>query len=248
MIEYHGRTDIGMRRSLNEDTIFADGTLFVVCDGMGGHKAGEVASLLAVEAIKSFVKRSEEDPELTWPFGFDVRLRFNANRLRTAIRLANHVIVRKAASSENYTGMGTTVAAALISPGRSVMTFGHVGDSRIYALSGGEIVQLTMDDSIANLGWADDETTEGPFRNVLTKALGARDDLEFEVVDRPLQSGDTVLLCSDGLTNMLPDAEIQRIVLASPGDLERACHDLIAQANAQGGRDNISAVLVRYTG
>ena len=146
MIEYHGRTDIGMRRSLNEDTIFADGTLFVVCDGMGGHKAGEVASLLAVEAIKSFVKRSEEDPELTWPFGFDVRLRFNANRLRTAIRLANHVIVRKAASSENYTGMGTTVAAALISPGRSVMTFGHVGDSRIYALSGGEIVHGELDD------------------------------------------------------------------------------------------------------
>lgn len=248
MIEYYGQTDIGKRRSLNEDAVFADGSLFVVCDGMGGHKAGEVASLLAVEAIKSFVKRSEDDPELTWPFGFDTRLRYNANRLRTAIKLANQVIVRKAASSESYTGMGTTVAAAIISPGRPVMTFGHVGDSRIYVISGDQadpMIQLTSDDSIANLVWSDDETG-GPFKHILTKALGARDDLEFEVVDRPLQSGDTVLLCSDGLTNMLADDEIRGIVLADPPDLERACHQLVTEANARGGRDNISAVLVRY--
>ena len=248
MIDYHGQTDVGKHRKLNEDCIFADGNLFVVCDGMGGHKAGEVASLLAVETITSFVKHSEEDPELTWPFGFDVRLPYNTNRLRTAIKLANHMVVKKAGSSDRYTGMGTTVVALIVPPARAVMTYGHVGDSRIYAIRGTGIQQLTQDDSVASLGWMGDETSEAPFKHILTKALGAREDLDFEVVDRPLQPGEIILLCSDGLTNMVPDQDIQRIVLASAHDLKQACRDLVAEANARGGRDNISAILLRHGG
>jgi serine/threonine protein phosphatase PrpC len=248
MIDYHGQTDIGRHRKLNEDSIFADGSLFLVCDGMGGHKAGEVASLLAVETITSFVKHSEEDPELTWPFGFDARLPYNTNRLRTAIKLANHMVVKKAGSSDRYTGMGTTVVALIVPPARAVMTYAHVGDSRIYAIRDTGIEQLTQDDSVASLGWMGDETGEAPFKHILTKALGAREDLDFEVADRSLQPGEIILLCSDGLTNMLPDPEILRVVLASAHDLKQACRDLVAEANARGGRDNISAILLRHGG
>ena len=115
MFTYHGLTDVGKRRILNEDTIFTGDGLLVVCDGMGGHKAGEVASQIATDVIAAFVKRSGDDPEITWPYGFETRVSHNGNRLRTAIKLANRAVFRKAASSDDYTGMGTTVVAALTS-------------------------------------------------------------------------------------------------------------------------------------
>ena len=153
MISSHGVTDVGRRRSLNEDAILAGEHLFVVCDGMGGHKAGEVASRLAIDVIDAFVKRSAEDSEITWPYGFHRGVSFDGNRLRTAIKLANRGVFRKAASSDDYTGMGTTVAAAIVSRTRPLMTFANVGDSRIYLIRGGAILQLTRDDSWANLSW-----------------------------------------------------------------------------------------------
>src|SRR5436190_4119210 len=147
MITSHGQTDIGKRRSLNEDAIFAGDGLFVVCDGMGGHKAGEVASQLGIDAIARFVERSVEDSEITWPYGFLTRLSYDANRLRNAIKLANGAILRKAASSNEYAGMGTTLAAVLVSRNRPQMTYAAVGDSRIYRLRGASLEQLTSDDS-----------------------------------------------------------------------------------------------------
>ena len=251
MLISHGETDIGKRRKINEDSIFAANGLFVVCDGMGGHKAGEVASNLAVETIARFVERSDEDRELTWPFGFNPQLSFNGNRLRTAVKLANRAVFRQANSREEYTGMGTTVAAVIVSPGESRMTYAHVGDSRIYLVRDRTIVQLTRDDSWANLGWSgtpdeDPSTTTGVMKNILTKALGAREDVEFDVVDQPLHDEDTVLLCSDGLTNMLPDARTLEMIAAHPNDPSGACRALVAEANAQGGRDNISVILVTY--
>jgi protein phosphatase len=251
MLTSHGQTDIGKRRKINEDSIFAADGLFVVCDGMGGHKAGEVASGLAVETIARFVERSEEDRELTWPFGFNPQLSFNGNRLRTAIKLANRAVFRHANSREDYTGMGTTVAVVMVAPDESRLTYANVGDSRVYLVRDRTIVQLTRDDSWANLGWSggpdeDPSSTTGVMKNILTKALGARDDVEFDVVDQPLHDGDTVLLCSDGLTNMLPDARILDVVTAHPSDLPGACRQLIEEANAQGGRDNISVILVAY--
>ncbi|HEX9818142.1 MAG TPA: PP2C family serine/threonine-protein phosphatase [Methylomirabilota bacterium] len=248
MISYHGLTDIGRRRPLNEDAIHAGDGLFVVCDGMGGHKAGEVASQLATEVIGAFVRRSSADAEITWPYGLDPTLSFNGNRLRTAVQLANRAVFRKAASSDDYTGMGTTVVALLLSPNGPRMTFANVGDSRIYLIRAGAILQLTHDDSWANLDWrgGPDDTDTVSMKNVLTKALGAREDVDFEVREDDMNDRDVVLLCSDGLTNMLPDQRLLEIVSSHGADLEGACGDLIASANAAGGRDNISAILVRY--
>ena len=245
MFEVHGETDVGRRRQLNEDAIFAADGLFIVCDGMGGHKAGEVASRLATDVIAHFIKRSQNDPELTWPCGFDPRLSEDANRLSTAIKLANRTVFHTAQSSDDYSGMGTTVVAVLVAPGRAEMTYGHVGDSRIYLIRDGAMTQLTKDDSLVNLVSADDAPA---VKNVLTKALGVQEDVEFEVVGKELQAGDIVLLCSDGLTNMLPDPAILEVVTAQAGNLEEACRHLVAGANAQGGRDNISVLLVRYGG
>jgi protein phosphatase len=250
MISFHGVTDVGRRRSLNEDAILASDNLFLVCDGMGGHKAGEVASQLAVDAIAGFVMRSGDDAEITWPYGFLTRASFDANRLRTAIKLANRTVSRKAASSDDYTGMGTTVAAALVSATRPQLTYATVGDSRIYLIRRGAIAQLSHDDSWANLPWesqAADDTTRRAMQHVLTKALGARDDVDFDVKSQELADGDVLLLCSDGLTNMVPDHRIVEVVSAHGADVEGACRALVSEANHQGGRDNISAILIRYT-
>ena len=247
MVTFFGQTDIGRRRSLNEDTIYAQDGLFLVCDGMGGHKAGEVASKLAAEAIAGFVRRSEEDPEMTWPYGYDTKLSYDANRLGTAIKLANRIVFRKGASADEYTGMGTTVAAVLVPARRSQMTYANVGDSRVYLVRADTMRQLTRDDSWANLAWsADEDPADSPVKNILTKALGARDDVEFDVVDEPLTAGDVVLICSDGLTNMLSDTRILEILTVHAPDLEAATGELIARANEEGGRDNIRVVLFRY--
>lgn len=248
-ISSHGQTDTGRRRSLNEDAILARDNLFVVCDGMGGRKAGEVASQLALDVIAAFVKRSAEDPEITWPYGFHRGASFDGNRLRTAIKLANRAIFRKAASSEDYTGMGSTVAALIISQNRPQMTYAYVGDSRLYLIRDGVILQLSRDDSWANLSWEGgepDDLAKASMKHVLTKALGAQDDVDFEAMDQELNQGDVLLLCSDGLTNMVPDQRILDIVSTRGADLEGACSGLVTEANAQGGRDNISAILVRY--
>ena len=146
--------------------------------------------------------------------------------------------------------MGTTVAALIARTREPRMTYGHVGDSRIYLIRRGDIVQLTRDDSLAALlgsREASEEPASRVMRNVLTKALGAQDDVEFEVVEQPLEDGDHVVLCSDGLTNMVPDSGILEIVAAHPGNPGRCCAELVARANAAGGRDNISAIVLRHS-
>ena len=248
MIQYCGRTDVGRRRIRNEDNILVAHGVLVVCDGIGGHQAGDVASRTAVDAIAGFIGRSEEGRAVTWPYGFDPSLSYGANRLRTAIKLANRAIFTRAASGNDYAGMGTTVAAALVATNKARFTYAHVGDSRIYLISGGRILQLTRDDSFANSVWADADAAgaRAVMKHVLTKALGAAAEVEFDVAERALRTGDVVLLCSDGLTNMLADRSILEIVTAYAGHLERACDELVAGANAHGGHDNISAILLRY--
>jgi serine/threonine protein phosphatase PrpC len=245
MVRFHGLTDIGRRRSLNEDTIHAKDDLFLVCDGMGGHNAGEVASQLATETIAGFIRRSVEDPEMTWPYSYDTTLSYDANCLVTAIKLANRVVYRQAGSADEYTGMGTTVAAALVHSRRPLMTYANIGDSRIYFIRSGFMRQLTHDDTWANLDWADSSPAH-TMKNILTKALGAREDVEFDVAEQSLEDGDLVLICSDGLTGMLSDDRILAIVSANAGSVQTACEQLVSEASAEGGRDNISVILIRH--
>jgi len=140
----------------------------------------------------------------------------------------------------------------MVASGRPHMTYAHVGDSRIYRIQSGTMLQLTRDDTWANLplARADDDGDDdaiAPMRNVLTKALGAREEVDFSPSDLALADGDLILLCSDGLTNMLSDARILETVTRDSGDLDAACRHLISSANEEGGRDNISVVLLRYT-
>jgi len=250
MIEAYGRTDVGRRRKINEDSFLVspETSLYAVCDGMGGHNAGEVASRMAVETISAFIQRSAVEKEITWPWGLDANLSFDANRLKTAIRLANARVFQAADNREELTGMGTTVVTVLVSA--DAMTIGSAGDSRCYLVRGGALKQLTRDDSWVSAALGEgilnhDDVEHHPLRNVITKAVGARDAIDLDVLEHDLQPGDLVMLCSDGLHGMVSDQEIERIVLASPESLEEASARLVEAANEAGGRDNVTVVLLR---
>ena len=253
MLESYGQTDVGRRRKLNEDNFLVDPetSLFAVCDGMGGHNAGEVASKLAIETLAAFIRKSAgEEKVITWPYGLDVNLSFDGNRLKTAIKLANKKVFKAADNREDYTGMGTTLVAALVS--EKTMTVGSVGDSRCYLIRDGKLSQLTQDDSWVSAAWAEgilssDEIEKHPLRNVITKAIGAKDALDIEVIEHTLQNGDVALICSDGLHSMINDQAIINAVTPFPPTLQEAAQKLIDAANEAGGKDNVTVVLLRYT-
>jgi serine/threonine protein phosphatase PrpC len=250
MIEAYGRTDVGRRRKVNEDSFLVspETSLYAVCDGMGGHNAGEVASRMAIETISAFITRSAVEKEITWPWGLDANLSFDANRLKTAIRLANARVFQAADNREELTGMGTTVVTALVSG--DTMTVGSAGDSRCYLVREGELKQLTRDDSWVSAALGEgilnsDDVERHPLRNVITKAVGARDAIDLDVLEHDLKRGDLVMLCSDGLHGMMGDQEIAKIVQSSPGSLEETSARLVDAANEAGGRDNVTVVLLR---
>jgi serine/threonine protein phosphatase PrpC len=252
MIEAYGRTDVGRRRKINEDSFLVspEVSLYAVCDGMGGHNAGEVASKMAIETIAAFVERSGVEQEITWPWGLDAGLSFDANRLKTAIRLANSKVFQAADNREDLTGMGTTVVAALVSG--PTLTVGSAGDSRCYLVRGERLVQLTRDDSWVSAALGEgilnsDDVEHHPLRNVITKAVGARDSIDLDVIEHALEPGDVILLCSDGLHGMLNDGELAKLVLPPASSLEEGASRLIDAANEAGGRDNVTVVLLRYT-
>jgi serine/threonine protein phosphatase PrpC len=254
MLEAFGKTDVGRRRKLNEDNLLIDRetNLYAVCDGMGGHNAGEVASKMAIETLHAFIAKSQgEEKDITWPYGLEPHLSFEANRLKTAIKLANKRVFKAADNREDYTGMGTTLVAALVND--HTLTVGSAGDSRCYLVRGGKITQLTRDDSWVTAAWAEgilssDEIDRHPLRNVITKAVGAKESIEIETSEHKLAKGDVVLLCSDGLHAMIGDARILALLDPLPGSLEKTADVLIDAANEAGGKDNISVVLLRYTG
>ncbi len=251
MIEAHGQTDVGRRRKINEDSFLVspETSLFAVCDGMGGHNAGEVASRMAIETLSSFVEKSAIEKEITWPWGIDANLSFDANRLKTAIKLANARVFQAADNREELTGMGTTVVATLVN--EDLLTIGSAGDSRCYLVRGGELRQLTRDDSWVSAALGEgilnsDDVEHHPLRNVITKAVGARDSIELDVTEQRLEPGDVVMLCSDGLHGMLNDQQLAGLLLPVPESLEQAAARLIDAANEAGGRDNVTVVLLRY--
>jgi len=251
LIEHYGLTDVGRKRTLNEDSHLVNGetSLYIVADGMGGHSAGEIASKMAVDVMNSFISRSYLEEEITWPFGVDSRLSFNGNRLLTSIKLANKRVYMAAEKREEYTGMGTTVVAGIVQD--RLMTLCSVGDSRAYALIDGHLQRLTQDDSWVGEALAggiisQTEAESHPLRNIITKAVGAKEQLEFEVKEVELRPGSLFLLCTDGLHALIKD-DIIHTILTSHKDLEPMAKALIDAANQHGGSDNITVLLLRVT-
>lgn len=231
-------TDVGLRRRANEDcyALAPDLGLYLVADGMGGHKAGQVASQLATEAALQAVQSLQ---------GAAVTL---AELLHHAVACANREILRTAEAKPELAGMGTTLVAVLAVDDR--LGLAHVGDSRAYIVRDGKIRVLTDDHSVVAELIRRREITENdarghPHRHVLTRALGVRPSTEPDLAELKPEVGDTFVLCSDGLTTHLRDDEIASAV-TSCVDLQDACEALIAHANRRGGVDNITVVLLRY--
>src|SRR3954470_6135307 len=245
-----GISDVGLQREHNEDSyvVLKEYDLFVVADGMGGHRAGDVASKLATETISEFFKSTAND-DVTWPFHFDTNLSEEENRLLTGIRVANRQIFERSTRSREYHGMGTTVVGAMFSPRKNRMYIGHVGDSRCYRVREGVIQLLTRDHSLINdylLAMPDlteEQRSELP-KNVITRALGMQDQVVVDLQHDEPGNGDVYILCSDGLSGMVEDNEIQGIIVETR-DIRDACKKLIARANEQGGEDNVTAVLIK---
>lgn len=247
-----GLTHTGMKRPHNEDSfkVSEDLNLFSVADGMGGHAAGEVASRTAVDTLHDFVVKARGDQDFTWPFGMDQKYDINENILLTGFHLANRKVCQMAREDPDLSGMGTTMVA-LYAPGESIH-IAHVGDSRVYRYREGALSLLTMDHSWVNEQLqrniiTEEEARNHRWRNVITRALGNRPDLEIDLISEQPREGDLYLLCSDGLTGMLQDSRIEEIIASHPGQMEAGCEQMIEEANAAGGQDNITVLLLRVT-
>ena len=229
-----GLTDPGLKRKHNEDAYatLENHHLFVIADGMGRHAAGEVASQLCVDAITEAFNTGNFGPPVEPP------LPRRAARLRSSILLANTRILNAARENDAYAGMGTTVVSAYFSPNNQRVYIGHVGDSRCYRLRSGKFSQLTTDHTLGAAG------IQGKSAAVLSRAVGIEENVEVDVTMESPLPGDIYLLCSDGLSRMIGDEEIQA-TLESEKDLQAATKILIEKANAKGGRDNITTILVR---
>jgi serine/threonine protein phosphatase PrpC len=227
-------TDVGRARSGNEDSYFCGRTVFAVADGLGGHQGGEVASAVAVEPLAALDGREFADPAEA------------AEALTAAIREANAAILDRAAGDPGLWGMGTTVTAAALA-GERHLQLAHVGDSRAYLLRDGSLEQLTTDHTVVAELVRRGRLTPAlhPERSILTRAVGLDPRIPVDTPDPlELQDGGQVLLCSDGLTEAVDDDQIAQVLSAEP-DGNAACQALIDAANAAGGPDNITVVLLR---
>jgi protein phosphatase len=226
---WHG-SDLGLQRQGNEDNYFVRSPLFVVADGMGGAQSGEVASEMAVEVFEAGLADGES-PE---------------DGLVRLIETANQRIFERSRAETQRAGMGTTVTAAYV--GEDKVTVAHVGDSRCYLVRDGDLRRLTDDHSLVGdlvrLGKLTEEQAEShPQRSVITRALGPEPNVQVDVSDFPAKAGDLFLVCSDGLTSMVREDKLKPLLLEHQGPLDQLGRDLIAAANAAGGRDNITVVL-----
>jgi serine/threonine protein phosphatase PrpC len=228
------KTDVGKKRANNEDAFYINETrgIFAIADGMGGHKAGEVASRLAIEEISTQLEGLKAATAL--------------DDLRRAIELANRTIFLASQADPSLENMGTTVVVAAVEDGRLLLA--HVGDSRAYLFSDSGLARITADHSFVYEMIREGEITEEearahPMRGVLLRALGMYDDVEIEARELPYR-GELLLLCTDGLTDMLRDKEIEKL-LVKPPNASEVCDFLVAKANEAGGRDNITVITVR---
>lgn len=250
MIESYGVTNTGCLRSENQDRILTDHGLglFLVADGMGGHSHGETAAELTVATLRYYLESSRDRFDVTWPFGYKFELSIDANRLVTGIQLANRQVWNYAEQKPEYSGMGTTVAALLLSGDNVII--GNVGDSRIYLFRAGELTLMSYDDtfvnSVAFRGSVDPAAlTNHPMRNVLTQAAGSQEMLDVHIVEKTMMSGDLFMLSSDGLHGVVGEAAM-RSILGSGDNAERTAGRMIEAARANGAPDNVSCILLSY--
>ncbi len=233
-------TDIGRKRSANQDFVYASdqpvghlSNMLIVADGMGGHNAGDLASRYTVESMVDYIERAKEHRPIPL--------------LSEAIHHANELVMEKAKTDKTLEGMGTTVVAATLQ--EDYLYVANVGDSRLYLIDD-EIEQITRDHSLVEemirVGELQRKDAKShPDRNIITRAIGVRVPVKIDFFDVKLEKGDKILLCSDGLTNMVEDEDILRIVKRS-GSLKEAAQRLITEANKNGGKDNISVVLAEF--
>ena len=238
-MEYFSKTDIGRKREVNQDYVFATDqpignipNLLIVADGMGGHKAGDFASKYTTESVVESLKQSTvSGPQAMF---------------EEAISKANTEIIELEASDVNLEGMGTTLVVATVI--EHTLYFANVGDSRLYVI-GDEIKQLSKDHSLVEEmvrlgGINEDEAKHHPDKNIITRAIGAKLDVEIDFFEYRIVEGDIILMCTDGLSNMVEDEDVFRIIRGSR-DLPEAVQGLIDQANLNGGKDNIGIVLAK---
>ncbi len=248
-IESAGISDIGKRRKQNEDSLFLDDRLglYVVADGMGGHNAGEVASKLVVETIRDYIRQGQSDDPVEERVGIDANLSKEAQLLLAGIQLSNRIVHQTALSNEAYRGMGSTVSAVYFTEKTFIVA--NVGDSLIYLIRNGGIEQLAVphtlvaeqterDPDNAELLWSD-------FKHVLTRAMGVDEKVKADINEWPLCKNDILVICSDGLTDKASAEEILELVYNRRS--ERACKSLVDLANARGGDDNITVIVLKVT-
>lgn len=235
-------TDVGLKREINQDSFYVSEQqlypIVAVADGMGGHKAGEVASQMFVDIIKKYERILLEHPDENIP-----------KILSDLFEEANEKIYEKSQKDEACRGMGTTGTIAIIDS--STMYIGHVGDSRLYLYKDGELVQLTKDHSIVgemlrNGEISNEEAINHPQKNIITKAVGTNEILQAEFSEVEINEFIVGFLCSDGLTNMLAKEEIEEIILGKTDDLQLVSQELVRRANENGGTDNITVILIKF--
>lgn len=249
---HSAKTDIGLKRQHNEDRYLADPSLglYIVCDGMGGGNAGEVASAMAIETIRTHLQSVEQAAAAPPAGTIDRNVSPATTHLANAVRAANEAIHRASWMNPAYAGMGTTVVAIRLSG--DLLSTAHVGDSRLYLIRNGTIEPMTSDHS-----WVAEQVQQGlmteaeaersPKRNIVTRALGVESTVEVEIGEIPVLNGDRLLLCSDGLTRGVRPQDILRTI-ESVADTDAVADRLIAMANAAGGEDNTTVLLVTIQG
>ncbi|MEZ4819127.1 MAG: Stp1/IreP family PP2C-type Ser/Thr phosphatase [Bdellovibrionota bacterium] len=254
-----GITDIGQRRQRNEDSYLVNDKLglYIVADGMGGHAGGEFASKIAVSTVEEIIRGEDREKShipgeniLDTPSPETVdekKIQGDAQeRLKDAINRAGNMIVRRAYEEPELKGMGTTATVMLVSDDKAYIA--HVGDSRAYCVRAGNIIQITEDHSLVHEQLksgliTEEEAKTHQLKNIITRSVGVQEEVEVDTIVWQLEKGDAYLLCSDGLSNMLEDPEIQNII--TQYDVEQAARELVDLANDRGGDDNITLILLK---
>ena len=233
-------TDIGKTRAVNQDYIYTSvdrvgclPNLFIVADGMGGHKAGDIASRFTVETIKTLIEQSQGKDAISI--------------INDSVKMVNGLLLQKASESEDYYGMGTTLVIATIFD--NVLRVANVGDSRLYVIDDNDITQITRDHSLVeemvSMGEIDrKEARTHKRKNIITRAIGGDSYVEPEMFCVELMPDDIIMMCSDGLTNMIEDEDIFKIVKQNL-PLDKTAETLVDTANSNGGKDNISVILIK---